>query len=242
VRKQDGKTFRPSVDKRLGELFSEFLRMSQAIGYPLIGATEANAQGKKQGGVGSFACRAIKGSNPPAPSNHSSATALDLYTRSNPQYWSENVRFASTIHPNMVELAAAADIYWGGWYWDTSKHKYLDAMHFEYMLRPSDVASSLARLRDKFKQLGGSGGGTPTPPTPIPTPGGDVTPAQIKALQKSLNDAGTTPELVIDGVYGPATETAVIELPNTVSEQVELAESTSKADTKEAAKVAIDAI
>lgn len=153
VRQQDGRVFRFSVDKRLTQLFAEWLTYSQELGYPLIGAREVNANGKKQGGTGSFSCRAIKGSNPPQPSNHSTGTAVDVYTRSNPQRWGDALRFWSTIHPYMIELAAAADIYWGGWYWDTSQGTYMDAMHFEYMGRPEDVAESLARLRSTYEAI-----------------------------------------------------------------------------------------
>lgn len=221
VRPADGKVFSPQIDKRLAQLFTVWLDSSQEFGYPLIGALEANVQGGKQGGVGSFVCRAIKHSNPPQPSNHSSATAFDLYTRSNPMLInSAGVRFASTIHPLMVELAAAADIYWGGWYFDTSRGTYCDAMHFEYMARPEDVPASLARLNAKVKEIRDRL--TPKPPED------DVTPAQVKLLQETLNSLGA--QLVVDGSFGPITEAALRALPTRVTEQVKAAESSSAAE------------
>jgi hypothetical protein len=166
VRPQDGRTFNMSVDTRLAHLFRLFLEFSQDVGDPLIGAQEVNANGGMQGGIGSYVCRAIKGSNPPQPSNHSSATALDLYTRSNPMrigrlangQMGAPVTFVSTIHPHMVELGAAADLYWGGWYWDrthpdTGNHYYVDAMHFEYMKRPQDVEQSVIRLKNTYADI-----------------------------------------------------------------------------------------
>jgi hypothetical protein len=198
----DGRVFSVRVDRRLGPLIAAFLGAAQRVGYPLVGADEVNVAGDKQGGVGSLNCRAIKGSNPAAPSNHSTGTALDLWSRSNPLLRNAaGVPFRSTIHPAVVELAAAADLYWGGWYWDASKTR-VDAMHFEYMRRPADVSDSLRKLDARYKEL--------AKPT-VDTGGTDVTPEQVKALQTALNKAlGTT--LVVDGKYGPATTTALAAL------------------------------
>ena len=219
----DGKTFHPNVDKRLEGLFTEWLMASQEMGYPLIGAAERNGAGGKQGGIGGFSCRAIKGSNPPVASNHSSGTAIDVYTRSNPQRWSERgpVRFASTIHPHMVELAAAADIYWGGWYWDTSKGRYVDAMHAEYAMRPENVAESLARLRAKADEIRKR-----LAPQQPEEP--DVDAEQVKELQRTLNRLGAAPQLVVDGVFGPLTEAAMRKTPERVEAQIAEAESATE--------------
>lgn len=236
TRPQDGRVFRPEVDKRLAELFTLFLNASQEFGYPLIGAMEENANGRKQGGVSSFFCRAIKGSNPPQPSNHSSATALDLYSRSNVMLYAERpVPFVSTIHPHQVELAAAADIYWGGWYWDND-HNYVDAMHFEYMKRPADVAASLASLKAKRQEIHDRLNPPPPPEDP------DVTPQEVKELQMVINQRGHMPPLAVDGDYGPLTRAAVLNLNTLVDTQIEMAETAASAATKEDAITAVQAI
>jgi hypothetical protein len=150
-RPSDGHVFRLSVDTRLAELFGDFISLAQADGrYELRTAVELSDNGRAQGGNGSFMCRAIKGSNPPAPSNHSSATAIDLWTRANAQ--TRNGTFVSTIHPEVVELAAAALIYWGGWYFDAAG-TYVDAMHFEFMATPADVDGARIALADKAEEI-----------------------------------------------------------------------------------------
>lgn len=238
----DDKVFHPDCDARLADLFTEFLTFGQELGYPLIGALEANALGKKQGGMGAFSCRAIKGSNPPQPSNHSSGTALDLWTLSNPMrvgYFANGevgkpVEFVSTIHPHLVELAAAADIYWGGWYWDND-HWYVDAMHFEYMRRPQDVAASRKRLRAKAAEIRKRLAPEP-PEDPI------VTPEQVMLLQTKLNALGTNPALAVDGDFGAATEAALQGVDALVAAQVAAAEAAERTETKQEAVNAVSAI
>jgi hypothetical protein len=151
VRPSDGRVFRLSVDSRLTELFGAFVDLAQADGrFELRTAREPSINDRFQGGNGSFACRSIKGSNPPAPSNHSTGTAVDLWTRSNPQRRDGN--FVSTIHPEVIELAAAALIYWGGWYYDFDG-TYVDAMHFEFMATPDDVSRARSALADKADEI-----------------------------------------------------------------------------------------
>jgi hypothetical protein len=111
---------------------------------------ELSDNGVAQGGNGSFMCRSIRNSNPPAPSNHSTGTAIDLWTRSNPL--ARDGRFISTIHPEVVELAGAALIYWGGWYYDADG-MFVDAMHFEFMATPGDVARARAALAEKAEEI-----------------------------------------------------------------------------------------
>lgn len=197
-----GRTFNLSFDKRLNALFDRWLNGAVSLGFIPMGAAEENAEGGKQGGIGSFVCRSIRGSD--QPSNHSSATAVDILTRSNPMLVSrdrEPVPFRSTIPPVLVDLAAAGDIYWGGWYRDDTRW-YSDPMHFEYMARPEDVQSSLDRLEARLRALKGS------------TPNGveDVDAEAVRALQVALNNA-VDARLVVDGVYGPATARAVTDLP-----------------------------
>lgn len=156
ARPSDAAIFRFSVDTRLAPLFSAFVTLAQADGrFELRRPREQSDNGQRQGGNGSFFCRAIKGSNPPRPSNHSTATAIDVWTRSNPQV--RDGRFVSTIHPEVVELAAAALIYWGGWYYDFDG-TYVDAMHFEYMATPADVPRALAALQAKADEIRGRKG------------------------------------------------------------------------------------
>jgi hypothetical protein len=233
TRPSDAREFRLQIDDRLATLFATWATMFQELGHELRGAGEPSANGKLQGGVGSYVCRAIKGSEPPRPSNHSTGTAWDLWTRSNPQIWTG--AFVSTIHPEVVELAAAADIYWGGWYWD-ARRDYVDAMHFEYMARPGDVTASLTRLKAKYAEI------VKRHEPDEPDEEGDVTPEQVKALQANLNAVGTQPPLVVDGVYGPMTEAAVAGLPTLVVGQVDSAETSASAQTKQAAIEAVAAI
>lgn len=206
VRPMDGRTFRVTVDKRLADLVGLWLSAVQEFGHPLIGAKEIalSPQGKevKQGGVSSYNCRAIRGTS--SPSNHSSGTALDLWSRSNPMDWSDDhspVPFKSTIHPSAVDLANAAMIYWGGHYW-WSGHWYVDAMHFEFMGTPGDVADATASLEARIRQLAGQ------TPEGAPT----VDEQAVRELQTSLN-AAIGAGLVVDGQYGPVTAQAVADLP-----------------------------
>lgn len=151
TRPSDMRIFHLSVDSRLAGLFGDFINLAQADGrFELRTGKELSDNGRAQGGNGSFMCRAIKGSNPPAPSNHSTGTAIDLWSRSNPQV--ANGNFRSTIHPEVVELAAAGLIYWGGWYYDFAG-TYVDAMHFEFMATPDDVSRARAALADKAEEI-----------------------------------------------------------------------------------------
>lgn len=239
IRPSDNHEFGLVVDKRLAGLFGAWADAFMYLGHELRTARELSANGKAQGGNGSYVCRAIKGSDPPRPSNHSSATAWDLWTRSNPQIgrtMDRIVPFVSTIHPEVVELAAAADIYWGGWYWDTTNHRYVDAMHFEYMRRPEDVAGSLARMTAVFAEIKARHEPDPAPEEP------DVTTDEVKALQIALNAIGTQPPLVVDGKYGPVTHAAVLNMPKLVANQVDAAEVAASTTTKQAAIDAVSAI
>lgn len=242
TRPDDGRTFRVRVDRRLGALVGLLLAMIQEVGYPLIGAQETTTTptGKavKQGGVGSYNNRPIKtqGGDDEA-SEHSRGLALDLWSRSNPQRWGREIPFASTQHPLAVRLFVAAGFEWGGHFHDLRpRHTYIDAMHIEYRGRPQDVAQSIATLKAEYQAITGELEPAPEPEEP------DVTPAQIKVLQAKLNEAGTNPPLVIDGVYGAATESAVVALPGTVSTQVEAEAAEMKEAAKQASSAAIDGL
>lgn len=211
VRPSDGKVLGRPVHGEVALLYGEVFTYAMLLDptWELRGAAEPS------GGQGGVACRAIKKSNPPAPSNHSSGTAWDCNTKSNGMRVGKNgatVKFVSTQSPILIELAAEAFLYWGGWYWDARHHKtgkrfYTDAMHFEYMGRPEDVPAHRAALRalfeKKWREL------HPDPPQEDP----DVDKAKVLAAQKAYNtvlDAlgSPAPRLVEDGIWGQVTDTS----------------------------------
>lgn len=235
------RVFRVQADRRLAEHVGLALAMIQEVGYPLIGAQEANSRGKKQGGVGSYSPRFIKTNDGrKVASEHSRAKAWDLWSRSNPQRWSRDgkpVAFASTWHPLAIRVVVAGDFDWGGHFHDMTKGRYIDAMHIQYRLRPEDVAASTARMIAEFEKIKAE-----LEPDPIPPEDPDVTSDQVKALQRALNAAGAHPPLPVDGVYGPMTEAAVLSLPDVVATQVDAAEAEARDVTKEAAVQAVSSI
>jgi hypothetical protein len=83
-----------------------------------------------------FANRAIRGTQ--TASNHSWGLAVDLNAPDNPM----SSTFRTNIPPAVVHAWEASGFYWGGRYVNTP-----DAMHFEYVGRPADVAADLARAR-----------------------------------------------------------------------------------------------
>lgn len=234
------RTFRVTADKRLAEHVGLALAMIQEVGYPLIGAAEVNVSGGKQGGVGSYANRAIKTNDGrEVPSEHSRAKAWDLWTRSNPQRWSKTgkpIPFASTWHPLAVRIVVAGDFEWGGHFHDMSRGRYIDAMHIQYRLRPENVAASTARMIAEYEAIMAE----LEPEQPPEEP--DVTIDEIKALQRALNAVGTNPALVVDGDYGALTKAAVDGMPALVASQVAAAEADAKDATKDAAVQAVSSI
>lgn len=95
-----------------------------------------------------FACRSIRGSD--QPSNHSWGLAPDINAPNNPM--------GSTLRTDMPawmpRMWEACGFRWGGRYKTRP-----DAMHYEYMGRPSDVARHLRKARTYLN------GGTPTSTT-----------------------------------------------------------------------------
>jgi hypothetical protein len=243
TRPGDDRTFRVRVDRRLAELTGLLLAMMQEVGYPLIGALEVatrpNGDHVKQGGVSSYSNRPIKTNDGTRiASEHSRGLALDVWSRSNPQRWGQNVPFSSTWHPLAVRLAIAAGFEWGGHFWDLRpKGTYIDAMHLEYRWSPEDVANSVVQLKAEYLAIRDE----LEPEQPPEEP--EVTPAQVKVLQAKLNEAGlANPPLVVDGVYGPLTESAVVAIPASVDAQVGMAKADTKEAAKEASTTAIDAV
>jgi hypothetical protein len=197
VRARDGATFNRPVRKELVEHVSFLMQETQDIAAALGGDVPYEFRKAKEtdGGVSSWVCRPIKNSNPPVASVHSYGAAIDIDSRSNPM----SKRWMATNPPWMVELWAAGDFYWGGWFSNTAW--FFDAMHFEYNLRPSDVAGSLARARAAAKRIRTELG------LNKPIPEDNVTTDQVKTLQATLNTLGA--KLLVDGIYGPLTDAAL---------------------------------
>jgi hypothetical protein len=133
-----------------------------------------------------FANRPIRGTR--RPSNHSWGLALDLNASTNPM----QATLQTDMPTWMVELWTGQMFRWGGAY-RTRK----DPMHFEFMGSPADAA-----------RLGP--GGTPAQASdgqPVLRRG--ATGPAVTRLQERLNAHGTAPALVVDGVFGPATDAAV---------------------------------
>lgn len=116
----------------------------------------------KDGQTWGFACRAIRGTN--TASNHSWGLAVDINSLANPM----QSTFQSDIPPNVVRMWEACGFYWGGRYPNRP-----DAMHFEYIGRPSDVARHTAKAKSYIQQ----------------TEDDDMTPAQAAKLDQAAKDA-----------------------------------------------------
>lgn len=163
----------------------------------LLDATERrHGYDIKRGQSWGFACRPIRGSR--TPSNHSWGLAIDINATTNPM----GSTFHSDIPPAVVRMWWDCGFYWGGWY-----RQRPDAMHFEYVRKPGDVAADLARAQ---RHLNGAKAGPPpfTPP-PLklthPFTKGD----RVRWVQGRLNAKGANPKLVTDGEWGPKTDAAV---------------------------------
>jgi hypothetical protein len=238
-RKLDGKIFKVRVDKRLAEHFGLFLMMIQEVGYPLIGADEVNVNGGKQGGIGSYNNRPIKGDGGnDVASEHSRGKALDIYTRSNPQRSTTNPhRLKSTWHPLAVRLAKAGDLEWGGHFHDMTNGKYSDPMHVQYRKWPEHVAASTAAMEAEYERILDE-------LFPPEDPG--VTPEQVKLLQQQLNELGADPQLTVDGVFGPVTQAALESITGVVLQRrdqaVTIAKETVFAGTKAAVQAAVEQV
>lgn len=177
TRPRDGKQFRPAAREEIAPLaaflFAATFELGalEGVSYEIRGATETD------GGLGSFACRQIKRSNPPAPSWHSWALAWDINTRSNPfaKAW------RATNPPWMVKLWESAGFFWGGRY--PASSWYHDPMHFEYLGKIGDVGADLTRAKAAYTKLVGELGPASEPQTPEP----DEL-AQLKARVVELED------------------------------------------------------
>lgn len=122
----------------------------------LMDETERRGYDIVNGWTWGYACRAIRG-YPGVPSNHSWGLAIDINAPRNPMLygspgWTALHNSGRTDMPQWLpELWKAHGFTWGGEY--SSRQ---DAMHFEFLMTPSDAARITANLH-----------GTPDKPTPL---------------------------------------------------------------------------
>lgn len=180
--------------------------VAQMVAY-LLEATD-KIYNVNQSDTGGYNCRPIAGTS--TPSNHSWGLAIDIN-------WNENPRTAplhSVIPPVVVAMWNDCGWFWGGFY----AHSTPDAMHFEYVGKPSEVAGHTARALEHL-------GGTAPVPTPVPVPGGTYVVTLGKNVKPGLADpttvdlqraliatgyaAGIFTSPNTTGLYGKGTEAAV---------------------------------
>ena len=149
----------------------------------------------KPGQTWGYAYRPIRGTQ--TASNHSWGLAVDINSLANPM----GATFKSDMPPAMVAMWWACGFYWGGWY-----SRRPDAMHFEYLRRPGDVAADLATAR---RHLSSDGRQVPVLQGPVlrlthPLHKGE----RVRWVQERLNAKGASPKLTVDGIWGPHTDEA----------------------------------
>lgn len=145
--------------------------------------------------TGSYNCRHIA-NDPNRPwSAHAWATATDTNWHQNPDGKVLVTDMPKDMIRELQQLQTESGVYvfmWGG-DWDrdpTSPHKYYDAMHWEVIAHPLDLATGIANIPtgpEKGDNMGLRAG----------MRGGGV-----KALQIHLNAWDPSFELVEDGIYG----------------------------------------
>ncbi|MDN5803198.1 MAG: M15 family metallopeptidase, partial [Microlunatus sp.] len=153
----------------------------------------------RPGDTGGYNCRFIAGTT--TPSNHAYGRAIDINWKSNPR----SSKFTSNLPPKVVSLWIRHGFYWGGHYRTTP-----DTMHFEYVGARGNIDKY---YRAAVKERGGS---TP-PPSPTcpsatlrsyPTVKQGSSGTAVKVVQCKLRTSGAS--LRADGVFGPATKSAVV--------------------------------
>jgi hypothetical protein len=167
----------------------------------LLDATEKRyGYDVKPGQSWGFACRPIAGTR--TPSNHSWGLAVDINSLANPM----GATFKSDIPPAVVKMWWECGFYWGGWYRSRP-----DAMHFEYVHRPPDVAAHLAKARQfptaapAVQRPAGHGAPAYTPP-PLRLTDPRTRGERVRWVQDRLNAKGASPRLDADGIWGPRTD------------------------------------
>jgi hypothetical protein len=118
-----------NVRREISELILTLFKITAKLGYDINPPNQVNQ-------TWGFACRAI--ANTHTPSNHSWGLAVDINSMTNPYSFT----FKSDILPAAVHAWEVCGFYWGGRY-----TKKFDAMHFEYIGTPSDVAGHLAKAK-----------------------------------------------------------------------------------------------
>jgi hypothetical protein len=113
------------VRREIAELVETLLLVTEKFGYDC-----------KPGQCWGFADRPIRGTR--TASNHSWGLAVDINSLANPM----GTRFVTDLPPKVVHAWETCGFYWGGRY-----EQRPDAMHFEYVRRPQDVAADLVRAR-----------------------------------------------------------------------------------------------
>jgi hypothetical protein len=154
----------------------------------------------KPGQTWGYANRPIRGTN--KPSNHSWGLAVDINSLANPM----GRTFVSDLPPGMVAMWTSCHMGWGGYFRSRP-----DAMHFEYLGRPGDVAADLATARRhlaggaaKVAAAAQNGFSGPALRLTHPFTKGD----RVRWVQGRLNAKGASPKLTADGVWGPNTDEA----------------------------------
>lgn len=191
------------IHRELVDLVAMLMDLTELDGYDIV-----------PGQTWGFACRPIRGTQ--RPSNHSTATAIDVNSLANPQR-----RPLTTNLPRKVrELWKGHGFRWGGDYVSSTP----DPMHFEFMGSVADARTITKRLRDFLK---GAGHAAPPPPAPpVHRPGrptwraypgparmGDGSVAHrsnvVKVWQGLLRDRGYS--VAADGIFREATNHVVMD-------------------------------
>lgn len=144
-----GTRFPGGVRVELCELVSRLVQECKNRGYRF------GVEGDPSYGCWGYNCRSISGSS--SPSNHSWGLAVDINAPSNPH---KDPPCVTDMPDWMPDLWTQYGFRWGGTY------SRPDAMHYEYMGSPQD----LARHTDQARAAGlGDGGAVPVPPEPPPS-------------------------------------------------------------------------
>lgn len=201
------------VRREIAELVAVLFELSETLGYDICHLGSSPPADSCCGTWG-FSCRPIRGTR--VPSNHSWGLAVDVNAPCNPM----SSTFRSNLPPAVVAEWEKAGFYWGGRYANRP-----DAMHFEYIGGPADVAEDLARARAALAVARrAEPPASRTEPRPAPArwePYRRVAPAtrrvsrwaagdDVKALQRVLSAwYPRLPRLAVDGYFGPSTEDRV---------------------------------
>lgn len=172
----------------------------------LFEITELEGYKLKAASTGGYNCRAIAGTR--TASNHSWGLAVDLNWNDNPY----SLIFKSDIPPAVVHAWEQAGFYWGGRY-----RVRKDAMHFEYLGSPSNVARDLKIAKARLASLRGPVK-PPTPKPPVVTPPAPKPAAGRKPGSRTIARGNTGADVRVlqrflgikdDGVFGAQTDRAV---------------------------------